>query len=152
MAVIGNLELVQKSMSGDPHVTRPLEVALNAAGRGATLIQDLLTFARRKPLHPAAVDVSAVVDEAEKILKQTMGPSIRLTIGTAPDLRLAWADPNQLELAILNLALNARDAMARRRQAADRLREPASRYRQLAGRPRRRRLRDRDSVGHTAPE
>src|ERR1700730_13502226 len=112
MAVIGNLELVQKSMSGDPHVTRPLEVALNAAGRGATLIQDLLTFARRKPLHPAAVDVSAVVDEAEKILKQTMGPSIRLTIGTAPDLRLAWVDPNQLELAILNLALNARDAMS----------------------------------------
>ena len=112
MAVIGNLELAQKSMSGDPHVTRLLEVALNAAGRGATLIQDLLTFARRKPLHPAAVDVSAVVDEAEKILKQTMGPSIRLTIGTAPDLRLAWADPNQLELAILNLALNARDAMA----------------------------------------
>src|ERR1700730_14109508 len=58
MAVIGNLELAQKNISGDPHVTRPLEVALNAAGRGATLIQDLLTFTRRKPLHPTAVDVS----------------------------------------------------------------------------------------------
>ena len=68
MAVIGNLELAQKSISGDPHITRLLEAALSAAGRGATLIQDLLTFARRKPLHPTAVDVSAVVDEAEKNL------------------------------------------------------------------------------------
>jgi signal transduction histidine kinase/ActR/RegA family two-component response regulator len=110
-AVIGNLELAQKSTSSDPHISRLLAAALNAAGRGATLIQDLLTFARRKPLHPGAVDVSAVVEDAEKILRQTIGPSIRLAMCTAPDLRLAWVDPNQLELAILNLALNARDAM-----------------------------------------
>ena len=110
-AVIGNLELAQKRTGGDPHTTRLLEASLGAAERGTTLIQDLLTFARRKPLHPKAVDVSAVVDDAEKILKQTIGPSIRLIIRTAPDLRPAWVDPNQLELAILNLALNARDAM-----------------------------------------
>jgi signal transduction histidine kinase len=110
-AVIGNLELARKSISSDPHITRLLEAALNAAGRGATLIQDLLTFARRKPLHPGAVDVSAVVENAEKILRQTIGPNIRLAMRSAPDLRLAWVDPNQLELAILNLALNARDAM-----------------------------------------
>jgi signal transduction histidine kinase len=110
-AVIGNLELAQKRTNGDTHTTRLLEASLSAAQRGATLIQDLLSFARRKPLHPEAVDVSSVVDDAEKILKQTIGPSIHLVIHTAPDLRPAWVDPNQLGLAILNLALNARDAM-----------------------------------------
>ena len=110
-AVIGNLELAQKRTGGDPHTTHLLESALSAAERGATLIEDLLAFARRKSLHPKAVDVSAVVDDAEKILKQTIGPSVRLVIRAAPNLRPAWVDPNQLELAILNLALNGRDAM-----------------------------------------
>jgi signal transduction histidine kinase len=110
-AVIGNLELAQKRTGGDPDFARPLDAALSAAERGATLIQDLLTFARRKPLHPRAVDVSAVVDDVEKILKQTIGPAICLMIRTAPDVNPAWVDPNQLGLAILNLALNARDAM-----------------------------------------
>jgi signal transduction histidine kinase len=110
-AVIGNLELAQKRSGSDPHTTRLLEASRSAAERGATLIQDLLTFARRKPLHPKAVDVSAVVDDTEKILKQTIGPSIRIVIHSAPDLQPAWVDPNQLGLAILNLALNARDAM-----------------------------------------
>jgi signal transduction histidine kinase/CheY-like chemotaxis protein len=110
-AVIGNLELAQKRTGSDPHFARPLDAALSAAERGATLIQDLLTFARRKPLHPSVVDVSALVDDVEKILRQTIGPSIRLVIGTAPDVWPAWVDRSQLELAILNLALNARDAM-----------------------------------------
>jgi CheY-like chemotaxis protein len=57
------------------------------------------------------VDISAVVEDAEKILKQTIGPHIRLLIHTTPDLKSAWVDPNQLGLAIVNLALNARDAM-----------------------------------------
>ena len=110
-AVIGNLELARKRTGGDPQTSRLLETALSAADRGATLIQDLLTFARRQPLHPKGVDISAVVDDAEKILKQTIGPNIRLVIRSEPGLQPAWVDPNQLELAILNLALNARDAM-----------------------------------------
>jgi signal transduction histidine kinase/CheY-like chemotaxis protein len=110
-AVIGNLELAQRRTGADTHTTRLLEASLSAAARGATLIQDLLSFARRKPLNPKTIDVSAVVDEAEKILKQTIGPSIHLVIRTAPDIRPAWVDPNQLGLTILNLALNARDAM-----------------------------------------
>jgi len=110
-AVIGNLELAQKRIGADLHTTRLLEASLSAAERGATLIQHLLTFARRKPLHPEAVDVSAVIDDAEKILKQTIGPSVHLVIRSAPDLQPAWVDPNQLALVILNLALNARDAM-----------------------------------------
>ncbi len=110
-AVIGNLELARKRTGSDPHMAGLLEAALSAAERGATLIKDLLAFARRQPLHPKEVDVSTVVDDAEKILTQTIGPSVRLAIRTAPDLRPAWVDPNQLALAILNLALNARDAM-----------------------------------------
>jgi signal transduction histidine kinase len=91
--------------------TGVLRAALGAAERGTSLIQDLLTFARRKPLHPRAVDVSAAVHDTEKILKQTINPDIRRLILAKPSLRPAWVDPNQLELAILNLALNARDAM-----------------------------------------
>jgi signal transduction histidine kinase len=109
--IVGNLELVQKRAGGDPNWARPLDAALSAAERGAILIQDLLTFARRKPLHPRAVDISGVITNVEKILKQTIGPAIRIIIGAAPDVRPAWVDPNQLELALLNLALNARDAM-----------------------------------------
>ena len=110
-AVIGNLELARNRAGSDPHTAALLQAALSAAERGATLIKDLLTFARRQPLHPKAVDVSAVVDDAEKILKQTIGPDVRLLISAQPDLRPAWVDPNQLALAIVNLALNARDAM-----------------------------------------
>ena len=110
-AVIGNLELVQQRSRGDPQIASVLQAALGAAERGTSLIQNLLTFARRKPLYPRAVEVSAVVDNVEKILKQTISPDIRLLILANPDLGPAWVDPNQLELAILNLALNARDAM-----------------------------------------
>ena len=110
-AVIGNLELAQKRTGSDPHTAGLLGAALSASERGATLIKDLLTFARRQSLHPRAVDVSAVVDDAEKILKQTINPDIRLLILAEAGIRPAWVDPNQLGLAILNLALNARDAM-----------------------------------------
>jgi signal transduction histidine kinase len=110
-AVIGKLELAQKRTGNDPNTAELLRAALSAAGRGATLIKDLLSFARRQPLHPKAVNVSAVIDDAEKILKQTIGPDIRLLIRAEPELQPAWVDPNQLALAILNLALNSRDSM-----------------------------------------
>jgi signal transduction histidine kinase/ActR/RegA family two-component response regulator len=85
--------------------------ALRAAERGAALTRHLLAFARRQRLEPRPVDVPAVISGAEKILNQTIGPEIRLVICTRDNLHPAWVDPNQLELAILNLALNARDAM-----------------------------------------
>ena len=110
-AVIGNLEMAQTSTVIDPRMAGLLHAALSAAERGATLIRDLLTFAHRQSLHPREVDVSVVVDDAEKILKQTMGPDISLFIEADPGLQPAWVDPNQLQLAILNLVLNARDAM-----------------------------------------
>ena len=110
-AVIGNLEMAQTSTVIDSRMAGLLHAALSAAERGATLIRDLLTFAHRQSLHPREVDVSVVVDDAEKILKQTMGPDISLFIEADPGLQPAWVDPNQLQLAILNLVLNARDAM-----------------------------------------
>ena len=110
-AVIGNLELAQKRAGDDPYLSRQLDGALGAADRGATLIQDLLIFARRKTLHPRIVNVPVAIDDAVKILKQTIDPGIRLVVRAAPDAKPAWVDPNQLGLAILNLALNARDAM-----------------------------------------
>lgn len=110
-AVVGHLEMAQNRVSGDPRVTALLQTALRAAERGATLTRHLLAFARRQHLDPRAVDVRAVVGGAEKILRQTIGPEIQLIIQSQPKLYPAWVDPNQLELAILNLALNARDAM-----------------------------------------
>ena len=110
-AVIGNLELAQKRPGSDRQMANLLQAALSAAERGATLVRDLLAFARRQPLQPKQVNVRAVVDDALKILKQTIGPEIRLLARSEAGLALAWIDPTQLELAIRNLALNARDAM-----------------------------------------
>lgn len=110
-AVIGHLEMAQSRVGGDPRTAALVEVALRAAGRGAALTRHLLAFARRQHLEPRPVDIRAAIDGAAKILGQTIGPEIRLVIRSERVSHPAWADPNQLELAILNLALNARDAM-----------------------------------------
>lgn len=110
-AVIGHLELAQSRISSDPRTAALLQAGLRAAERGAALTRHLLAFARRQHLDPRPTDISAAIDGAEKILRQTIGPEIRLVVGSEEGTYPAWADPNQLELAILNLALNARDAM-----------------------------------------
>ncbi|HKW54601.1 MAG TPA: ATP-binding protein [Stellaceae bacterium] len=110
-SVIGNLELAQLRVGGDAQLATLLESAQMAAQRGATLTQRLLAFARRQHLEPRPVDVPLVVNGVEKLLQQTIGPAIRLVIEADPRLWPARIDPNQLELAILNLAVNARDAM-----------------------------------------
>jgi signal transduction histidine kinase/ActR/RegA family two-component response regulator len=110
-AVVGHLEMAEARISHDQRTTVLIKAALRATERGATLTRHLLAFARRQHLEPQAVDVSAVVGGVEKMLRQTIGPNIRVDIQAEADLPPAWVDPNQLELAILNLALNARDAM-----------------------------------------
>lgn len=110
-AIVGHLEMAESRATNDPRAAALLQAALRAAERGATLTRHLLAFARRQHLEPKPVDVPAVIDGAEKILNQTIGPEIRLVICSESNLHPAWVDPNQLELAILNLALNARDAM-----------------------------------------
>ena len=91
-----------------------------AAERGAQLTKHLLAFARKQPLQPREVDVNALALEAAKLLHPTLGEQIEITPQLAEDAWPALVDPNQLTTAILNLALNARDAMPRRRQAHDR--------------------------------
>ncbi len=110
-AVIGHLEMAQARIGGDPRTTGSLQAALRAADRGATLTRHLLAFARRQRLEPRAADVAAAIRGVKDVLRQTIGPKIRLVTQARRDLAPAWADPDQFELAILNLALNARDAM-----------------------------------------
>ena len=134
-AVVGHLEMAVARVGRDPRTTGLVQAALRAADRGATLTRQLLAFARRQHLEPRPVDVSAVVEGVKKILRQTISPDIRLVIQAAPDLAPAWVDPNQLELAILNLALNARDAMPVGGTLRIACREQAGRDRGLATGP-----------------
>ncbi|HEX6843290.1 MAG TPA: ATP-binding protein [Stellaceae bacterium] len=110
-SVIGHIELAQRRVGDDPRTAALLDSAQLAAQRGATLTQRLLAFTRRQHLEPRSVDVPLVVKGVEKLLRQTIGPAIRLVIEAEEGLWPARIDPHQLELAILNLALNARDAM-----------------------------------------
>ena len=98
-------------VSDDPRTTALVQAALRAAERGAALTRHLLAFGRRQQLEPRSVEIPGLIDGAAEILKQTIGPEIQLVVRSRPELQAARADPNQLELAILNLALNARDAM-----------------------------------------
>jgi signal transduction histidine kinase len=111
--VIGHLEMVQDPAGANQRAVASLQTALRAAERGAALTRQLLAFARPQHLDPKPVDIPGALAAAEKLLNQTIGPEIELSIHSEPDLHPAWVDPNQLELAILNLALNARDAMPR---------------------------------------
>jgi signal transduction histidine kinase/CheY-like chemotaxis protein len=110
-AVVGHLEMAEARVVRDSRTRALVQAALRAADRGATLTRHLLAFARRQHLEPRPVDIGGAVDGVEKMLRQTIGPEIRLVVQAGSDLPPAWVDPNQLELAILNLALNARDAM-----------------------------------------
>jgi signal transduction histidine kinase len=85
---------------------------MDSAQRAAALTQRLLAFARRQPLDPRPVDVTGLLEGIEDLLRRTLGPAITLELAPDPALWPALCDPNQLESAILNLAINARDAMA----------------------------------------
>ncbi|HEX4095119.1 MAG TPA: PAS domain S-box protein [Caulobacteraceae bacterium] len=112
MAILGSLELLRKRLPDDPTITHLVNNAIQGAERGATLTQRMLAFARRQELKLDAVDVPTLVTEMIGLLERSTGPQIRLHTSFAPALPLARTDPNQLEAALLNLTLNARDAMA----------------------------------------
>ncbi len=111
MAVMGNLELLRKRVPGDPRLHRLIDGALQGAERGASLTQRLLAFARRQDLNPAAVDLAGLIRGMSELLERSLGPRIALRLTLPDGLPPARIDANQLELAILNLAINARDAM-----------------------------------------
>ncbi|HEY0413498.1 MAG TPA: PAS domain S-box protein [Allosphingosinicella sp.] len=111
MAILGSLELVRRRVPDDPRILRLIDNAHQAAQRGASLTQRMLAFARRQELSLAPVDVPELVRGMADLLQRSLGPTIAIETRFPLALAPIMADDNQLELAILNLAMNARDAM-----------------------------------------
>jgi signal transduction histidine kinase/ActR/RegA family two-component response regulator len=111
MAVLGNLELLKKRLPENPALTRLVDGAITGAERGASLTKRMLAFARRQELKPATVQLSSLVEGMEEMLRRSLGPTISIEANVSATLPPVRVDPHQLELALLNLALNARDAM-----------------------------------------
>ncbi len=109
--VVGNLDLLRRHTVGNAKALRLVESAMEGAQRGAALTQRLLAFARRQDLRPSAVDVPQLVTGMTDLLQRSLGPMMRVETRFPADLPPVHVDPHQLELAILNLAVNARDAM-----------------------------------------
>jgi len=110
--VIGSLDLLSRRVdTGDPKVRRYIDAAAEGAQRAATLTQRLLAFSRQQPLNPEVVDANKLVPGMSELLRHSLGADIRLETVLAAGLWRTHADRNQLENAILNLAVNARDAM-----------------------------------------
>ena len=135
--IVGTLDLISRKYAQDARVQRLTGSALQASDRAKTLIQRLLAFARRQLLEPRAVDIAELLHGIRDLLARTLGPRIELAIDADTAVPAAHVDPNQLELALLNLAVNARDAMpegglltirAREESSPDVRRLPPGRY------------------------
>ena len=111
MAVLGSLSLLEKRLPEDARSHRLLQNAVQGAQRGAALTQRLLAFSRRQELKPESIDVLRLVNGMRELLERALGHSVELATHFEPELPAALVDSNQLELALLNVALNARDAM-----------------------------------------
>lgn len=111
MAVLGSLEMLKKRLPDDPRAQRLLENAMQGATRGASLTQRMLAFARRQELRLAPVDLPALVGGMIDLFERSIGPSVRIVTDFPPSPSRVTADSHQLELALLNLVMNARDAM-----------------------------------------
>ncbi|WP_312016037.1 ATP-binding protein [Bradyrhizobium sp. JYMT SZCCT0428] len=111
MAVMGNLDLLRKRMPDDPRLHRLVDGAMQGAERGASLTQRLLAFARQQDLRAISVDLRSLIQDMTNLLERSLGPRVEVRLDIKDGLPPARIDPNQLELAILNLAINARDAM-----------------------------------------
>ena len=112
MVILGNLELLRMRL---PHVddatTELIDETLRATRHGQDLTGDLLAFSRRRQLNPQPVAINALVENSVRLLSRTLGASVRITTAASRDAGVAMVDPAALEAAILNVALNARDAM-----------------------------------------
>ena len=111
MAITGSLELLRKRIPEDPKLIRLIDNALQGAQRGASLTQRMLAFARRQELRPDLVDIGHLISNMTDLLARSLGPTIEIETYTVGPLSRVLIDANQLELAVLNLAVNAKDAM-----------------------------------------
>src|SRR5260370_1451458 len=109
--ILGNVELLQIHLPGDPYTSEILDAVLRATLHGKDLTSHLLAFSRRRLLNPQPVDVNALVAGIVRLLDRTLGATIRITTETSSEPEMAFVDPAALEGAVLNVALNARDAM-----------------------------------------
>ncbi|HEY6643182.1 ATP-binding protein [Povalibacter sp.] len=110
-AVIGNLDMIRTRSADNERLRQLADNALEAAQRGAKLTSQLLAFSRSQRMHLESVDLEQLLRGMSALLLQSTGTSIDVQIDVAADARFVTSDPNQLELALLNLAVNARDAM-----------------------------------------
>jgi signal transduction histidine kinase len=111
MGILGCLTYLGKKLPEDEKSKRFLRAAQESAERGAALTKRLLAFARRQELHPETLDLGELIDGLGEMLRRSVGPTIAIDLDIASGLSLIRVDRNQLELALLNLTLNARDAM-----------------------------------------
>jgi PAS domain S-box-containing protein len=111
MAVLGSLELVRKRIPQDPRITPLIENAIQGAERGAVLTQRMLAFARKQELVMEPIDLPALVRGMTGLLERSLGPGVQIETRFPLSLPPLLSDPAQLETALLNLAVNARDAM-----------------------------------------
>ncbi|MES3100502.1 hybrid sensor histidine kinase/response regulator [Sphingomonas faeni] len=109
--IVGALDMLQRKGFGSERDQRLVSGAAQSAERARLLVQRLLAFARKQPLQPVAVDLATLVRNMAELVSSTIGPKIKVAVDVDEDLPPAKADPNQLEMALLNLAVNARDAM-----------------------------------------
>jgi signal transduction histidine kinase/CheY-like chemotaxis protein len=109
--IVGSLDMLSRREGATDREKRLIDGALQSAERARVLVQRLLAFARRQPLQPGPVDVAALIEGMADLVISTSGPQIRVQVDTGDALPPAIADANQLEMAILNLCVNARDAM-----------------------------------------
>lgn len=109
--ILGSLELARKQVDQNGRAAHLIDNAMRGAQRGASLTKRMLAFARRQELNLAAVDLPALMRDMTNLLERSLGPAIVIETRFQPDLAAVLADANQLEMAVLNLAVNARDAM-----------------------------------------
>ena len=109
--ITGTIEILGEAVENDPDLAEIAKLIADAAARGAALTQHLLAFARKQPLQPIGVDVNLLMPKAIELLRPTIGGLINIDFVPGGEVSAALVDPNQLTTAVLNLALNARDAM-----------------------------------------
>ena len=109
--IVGHAELLERGLPRGERLGESVAEIGRAAERAAALTRQLLTFSRQQVLELRALDLNAVVAAAEKMLRRLIGEDVRLTTNLQPNLSPVWADPGQLDQVLLNLAVNARDAM-----------------------------------------
>jgi HAMP domain-containing protein len=111
--ILGNIDFLSRRLGGNDHLQRHLSATRHAAERGQSLTQQLLAFSRRQHLQPQTLDVNALVRQFEPLIRRAVGESIGLQVALCHEPLVCEVDPSQLESALLNLAVNSRDAMPR---------------------------------------